>query len=698
MKSILLPSLLLLSGGLVAQPAMDPAEGFTCRTHDPVEMDQWRLSDPEAWQHALELRDELERRAREGVIERERDTYIIPVVFHIIHDDGPENISNEQVQDAIRILNNDFNKLNTDWPNVRPAFLDLVADVGIEFKLAQYDPQGNCTNGITRTRSDYTYDGDNNMSGLIQWPRNRYMNIWVGASANGAAGYTNYPWVLNNQPQRDGIVVKHDYVGSIGTSSVGRSRVLTHEVGHWLNLPHCWGNSNEPGLEENCSMDDGVDDTPLTVGWTSCILSGSSCGSPLDNVENYMEYSYCAKMFTLGQGERMIAALTSTIAQRSSLWQDNNLIQTGVLNTPQLCAVEFIADDREICAGTSVTFVDASYSAVSARTWSFPGGEPATSSEATVTVTYPAAGTYPVELNVTDGVNALSVLEQSYITVLPDTGVAWPISEGFELVTGLNGPDWWVEDEEGNGSFALTSAAAYSGSSAVRLNNTSGTNGYVDALVSNVYDASGLASMTVGFRYAFARRQSWNEDVLRMYTSNNCGITWSPRKTLRAEDVLPTAPDQGGTFVPNGPGQWGYAEVSSFGPSNFVSNLRLKFEFTGGGGNFLYLDDININGEPLTTGLERVATADGLLMYPNPARTETRIRLDDTWRGPITVVVVDAMGRRVLDLGKMERSATEIRVPLTELSAGMHVVQVSTAGRTALMRLIVGGDGSGTPR
>jgi PKD repeat protein len=570
--------------------------------------------------------------------------------------------------------------------------------VGIEFKLAQFDPQGNCTNGITRTRSDYTYDGDDNMSGLIQWPRNRYMNIWVGASANGAAGYTNYPWVLNNQPQRDGIVVKHDYVGSIGTSSVGRSRVLTHEVGHWLNLPHCWGNSNEPGLEENCSMDDGVDDTPLTVGWTSCILNGSSCGSPLDNVENYMEYSYCAKMFTLGQGTRMIAALTSTIAQRSSLWQSGNLTQTGVLDTPQLCAAEFIADDREICAGTSVTFLDASYSAVSGRTWSFPGGEPSTSSDASVTVTYPAAGTYPVELTVTDGVNTLSVSEQSYVTVLPDTGAAWPISEGFELVTGLNGPDWWVEDEEGNGSFTLTSAAAYSGSNAVRLNNTSGTNGYVDALVSNVYDASGLASMTVGFRYAFARRQSWNEDVLRMYTSNNCGITWSPRKTLRAEDVLPTAPDQGGTFVPNGPAQWGYAEVSSFGPSNFVSNLRLKFEFTGGGGNFLYLDDININGEPLTTGLAQVATTDGLLMYPNPARTETRIRLDGTWRGPVAVVVLDALGRRVLDLGTIDRSAAEIRVPLTSLNAGMHVVQVRSADRTALMRLVVEAAGEGAPR
>ena len=72
----------------------------------------------------------------------ERVVYTIPVVFHIIHNNGPENISDAQVIDAVRILNEDFNRLNPDWPNVRPDFLPLVADVGVEFKLAKRDPQG----------------------------------------------------------------------------------------------------------------------------------------------------------------------------------------------------------------------------------------------------------------------------------------------------------------------------------------------------------------------------------------------------------------------------------------------------------------------------------------------------------------------------------------------------------------------------
>ena len=119
------------------------------------------------------------------------EPYIIPMVFHIIHNNGVENITDAQVYDAVRILTNDYTKQNADWPNVRPEFLDIVADVNIEFRLATLDPEGNCTNGITRTVSTQTYDGDFEMTQLIQWPRDQYMNIWVAASAgSGVAGYT----------------------------------------------------------------------------------------------------------------------------------------------------------------------------------------------------------------------------------------------------------------------------------------------------------------------------------------------------------------------------------------------------------------------------------------------------------------------------------------------------------------------------
>ena len=131
----------------------------------------------------------------------------------------------------------------------------------------------------------------------------------------------------------NGIWILHDYVGSIGTGTTGKSRALTHEVGHWLNLDHLWGPNNNPGNSSSCSDDDGVDDTPRCIGVTSCNLTANTCSNDavdgywntdvVDNVENFMEYSYCSKMFTNDQRSRMRAAITSNI--RNNLWQPSNL-------------------------------------------------------------------------------------------------------------------------------------------------------------------------------------------------------------------------------------------------------------------------------------------------------------------------------------------------------------------------------------
>ena len=134
-------------------------------------------------------------------------TYVIPVVFHVIHENGPENISDAQIHDAMRILNDDFNQLNLDWDDVNPAFVGLVGNIGIEFRLAQKDPNGNCTKGITRTESPLTNDGTQTMKDLIQWPRNQYMNVWVVDLGQWCCGVYLYARqrqpVLGRLPRRD---------------------------------------------------------------------------------------------------------------------------------------------------------------------------------------------------------------------------------------------------------------------------------------------------------------------------------------------------------------------------------------------------------------------------------------------------------------------------------------------------------------
>ncbi|HRH39658.1 MAG TPA: M43 family zinc metalloprotease, partial [Flavobacteriales bacterium] len=364
-----------------------------------------------------------------------------------------------------------------------------------------------------------------------------------------------------NNPSADGIVVLHDYVGSIGTSAPYHSRTLTHEIGHWINLRHCWGNSNTPGDAANCDTDDNVDDTPNTIGWTNCVLSGATCGSPLDNVENYMEYSYCSKMFTEGQKARMLAALNSSTSQRNQLWSASNLTATGVSGAPVLCAAEFTNTANIVCVGSTVTFNDASYHGVTSRSWSFPGGSPATSTDSDPVVTYDQPGSYSVQLTVSDGFTTLTSTQNTQIVVMDNPGATPPVQEGFESITNLNGPEWYSVNPDADNTFTVSGSAAYSGSKCSRILNSSAMTGLGDELLSRSVDMSQAGGIVLSFRYAYARRNSTSDDVLSVYVSNNCGATWSLRKIMRGTTTLPTAPISTGNFVPNGQGQWGYAEV-----------------------------------------------------------------------------------------------------------------------------------------
>ncbi len=622
--------------------------------------------------------------------DREDPEYIIPVVFHIVHNNGTENITDAQVLDAMRVLNDDFRRLNSDWDNVHSSYLDIVADVGVEFRLAQKDPQGICHTGITRTVSTLTNSGDQAMKNLIQWPRNKYLNVWVSASAGGAAGYTYRPGSVSQYPAGDGIVLLHSYVGTIGTGSVGRSRTLTHEVGHWINLAHTWGNSNNPGLAENCSDDDNVADTPNTIGWTSCSINGSSCGTP-DNVENYMEYSYCSKMFTEGQAARMIAALNSNVSQRNQLWLATNLAATGAVGESQLCAAQFTGNGGVICAGQSVTYHDQSFHSVTSRSWEFPGGTPSTSTDTDPVVTYTEAGVYPVTLTVSDGNATLTTTETSFVTVLPVPGNAAPFYDSFEEVSDLDNEMWTVNDLNGGNTFAITNAVAYSGQRSVRLLNNASYSGQVDELYSGTFDMSEVENITISFRYAYARRSSLNDDRLRVYVSHNCGEHWSLRKQIRGSQDLPTAPNTNANFVPTGLDQWGYAVVDNISPLNFVSDFRFMFSFEGDSGNNLYIDDININGYPVSVEDLGLVANTGLLVVPNPAADQADLVFSMNDAVSARLALVDVLGREVevLHDGTLAAGPHRMQLPIGDLNSGIYFIRMHRDGLSEVIRFVV---------
>ena len=657
--------------------AQIPEDGFTCGANEqPALLDRF-ANEPGALQRAQAAEAELEEFTQGFSRAGARNNYVIPVVFHIIHDEGIENISDAQIIDAVRVLNEDFNGQNPNSVNVHPDFADLVANVGVEFQLARRDPQGNCTNGITRTSSYLTYSGDWEMIQLIQWPRDRYMNVWVAASANGAAGYTNYPANLDDWPQGDGIVILHDYTGSIGTSTPYRSHVLTHEVGHWLNLRHCWGNSNEPGSEENCAMDDNVADTPNTKGWTNCIINGSSCGSIRDNVENYMEYSYCYKMFTHGQADRMLAALNSGVADRNQLWTEENMEQTGIAEEPVLCAARFDHGRTEICLGGSIQFTDMSFHAVQDRLWSFPGGEPSTSTDPAPLVTYSTPGTYSVTLQVSDGANTMTEVKTDLVHVYPDPGLPVPFSEGFEEITTFPTNGWWTVDHDGNNAFSVTNSAAYSGSRSLMLQNSSGMAGEMDELRSPPLNLEGATGLSMSFRYAYAQRNADDDDRLRVHFSIDCGVNWSIRKNLRGNQALNTAGIQTGDFFPAGEEDWELAVIDIPISTFYVSDLLMRFEFLSDGGNNLFIDDINIHGTPVGIQDATGAPIDALLL-PNPAADHAELIIDGDHSEHLRIVLRDVLGRELIVILNGSASAGEQRyqIPLGTLASGTYFISI----------------------
>lgn len=266
--------------------------------------------------------------------------YLIPTVVHVLYHNTVDNISTNQVLDGIQLLNADFRKQNLDTSDIIAPFKQLAADTKIEFRLAQIDPDGNPTDGITRTYTDSTkfmnlwdafYDST---GGKSAWPTNMYLNIWVVKEFAGITGGGRGSSPSNSFPERQGIIITNNQIGSVGTGM--GSRVFTHEAGHFFNLLHLWAYLGTPGDTANCNKDDGVQDTPNCFGssisyGTPTGLWAQSCGS-LDNVQNYMDYSgyFVPRMFTYGQADRMHAALNSTVGGRDNLHELNNLIATGI--------------------------------------------------------------------------------------------------------------------------------------------------------------------------------------------------------------------------------------------------------------------------------------------------------------------------------------------------------------------------------
>ncbi len=640
--------------------------------------------------------------------------FTIPIVFHIIHTYGSENITDAQVLDQVAILNRDFRLMNADTADVVPSFKQIYGDVGIEFKLASIDPYGNCTNGIEHIYSHEAYVGDD-FSKLNQWYRDRYLNVWVVASMqNGVAGYAFYPTDTEGSNFfRDGIIILDNYIGSIGTGSPYNSRALTHEIGHYLGLSHPWGSTNEPGVA--CG-DDYINDTPITKGSNlNCNLSMAVCDPAIiENVQNYMDYSYCSRMFTLDQVSAMRNIIQGDAGKRNKLITPENHTLTGVdLTSTPVCKpiADFNATKRFTCIGSSVAFKDASYNAPASGftyNWSFQDATPATSTSATPSVVFNSPGYKTVTLIVSNASGADTLEMENYIYVSED----WANIDGPRMIDMEDDLVYWFRSdnvENNYAKFQISPNKGYNNSRCYVLNNYKNTDnalafsddyfyynrlgGSVDNLITPSFNLANTSNASLTFKYAYASNGTTVAEIketLKIYSSKDCGQTWTLRKTMTGSELLSAGYASNSDFIPVNNNAWKTATINYTTSSTDVKT-RFKFEFTATDlSSNLYIDDINVGG---TLGLT-TNSADALevVAFPNPSKVGQAITIQyHAQDEPVTFTLRDIQGKVLSQVVRNEMNQ-EVTFELDtnqQLSSACYFLEVQTGNFKSTKKIIV---------
>jgi len=345
---------------LLTTPILSVAQSPKCHTD---EAHQQLMGKNPALKDQLQFQEntvrEWIRNNRNGQVNRSSAVVSIPVVFHIVYKNNTQNIADSNIVRQVDILNECYRLQNANFSQTRAIFDTIAADVEVEFCLASVDPNGNPTNGITRTQApagsffDPILGFDNVKrsanGGKDPWPADQYLNIWIcDMSLFGITAVLGYAQFPGGDPLTDGVVIQYQFTGFMpNNTSSDLGKTAVHEVGHWLGLRHIWGDGQ--GSSTLCDSTDYVDDTPNadTASQQTCLIKNSCTNEspfwssigidPPDMMENYMDYSYdaCMTMFTQGQKDRMLGFLNTV---RSTL-----LTSPGCGNTAlnELSATQF---------------------------------------------------------------------------------------------------------------------------------------------------------------------------------------------------------------------------------------------------------------------------------------------------------------------------------------------------------------------
>ena len=609
--------------------------------------------------------------------------YRIPVVVHVVHQ-GEEagegsNIPLEQIQDQIRILNEDFRRMNPDTINTPAIFLPVAADTRIEFVLAQQDPDGLPTNGVVRIEGDQDTYGlldSQELSALSQWDPMRYMNIWVAPLRGGLLGFaqlpvSNLPGLIgsSNNSDTDGVVIDYRSFGSIGSlrDRYNGGRTTTHEVGHFLGLRHTWGDGD-------CSVDDFVEDTPLQEdSYNGCPVDAESCGSP-DMYDNYMDLTddACMNIFTEGQKLRMRTVLESSPRRVSLLSSPGLEVPAPILNDATISRI--ITPQSSECGPEVTPRIDlrnTGINPISSVTVAF-SVEEAMVEEATFDIDLASGDSQALSfLSLGQNIGLVQgVIYEASFEVLGVNGLAddnavgntrsvtfiipqedeVPLVENFEN----EGNDTFlaksiIRNPDGQITWELqpTPTTTDPNNDALYINfyDYEALEGERDFLYSPTLDLTNIPAAVLSFRVAHAPYAGEDsvarQDGLLVGVSTDCGATIDDIVYEKFGDALATQPAQSNPFAPVNEDDW-REEIISLNAYLGEPNVQLVFIGVNDHGNNVYLDDI----EFFVTEYDSLRPAESTFsIEPNPIENnQVNVEFNLPFKDDVTIAIYTTQG------------------------------------------------------
>lgn len=659
--------------------------------------------------------------------------YTVPIVFHILYDCANPMLSTTDAicKTALDQINSDYARQGADTNLIFAPFKSLYIPSDIKFMLATRDPQGNCTNGIVRHYDSRTVwkQADANCGTCDPywghtWDPTKYLNVYIvssivssGTVTGGGVivGYTFRPGTWGTGNAHDAIVYDGDYLTG-SQSGIPNARSLSHEIGHWLDLAHTFGNTNNPGVV--CGSlgpggGDGIADTPDTKGnFSTCPASSTNtaftCTSPnptnsanyYQNVNNFMDYSSCARNFTQGQTTRMRNTLTLNVNGRSNLITSTNLALTDVNGSGQCIPVaDFISTNCSytVCAGSSITMRDISFNGtVSARSWGADNGAVVANPTGTLTsISFPNIGTTVVSLTVTNSLGS-NVMTRTVEVMNGTASILGPYMESFEA-PGVP-QDWTVIDDNNDGNtWKQTSQAQYDQSNSFMVEGFNSPGNAIDILQMPTMDVQSNSNNTFAFAYSYRQSTSTQNDELRIQASMDCGGTWGNIVTLTGAQMATSSGGGVSTdpFYPSSV-EWATYTISSH-PNwqTYVNSphVMVRFVFvegTAGSGNNMFIDAVDFGSENL--GFNELTKELRMNLFPNPTNGQTNLKFNLQESANIKVKVLDLLGREVLPVVDQNFGSGEQLIAINAnntLKSGVYFVNLSYNGTKLSAKLVV---------